>query len=64
MAAPSYKLDFNALATEAVKQKAEEAIRGQLEKRLGGGAAKEGAKEAPKSGGDALKEGLKGLFGR
>jgi hypothetical protein len=52
------------LATEAVKQKAEEVIRGQLEKRLGGGAAKEGAKEAPKSSGDALKEGLKGLFGR
>jgi AsmA protein len=64
MAAPSYMLDFNALATEAVKQKAEEVIRGQLEKRLGGGAAKEGAKEAPKSSGDALKEGLKGLFGR
>jgi AsmA protein len=64
LTAPSYMLDFNALATEAVKQKAEEVIRGQLEKRLGGGAAKEGAKEAPKSGGDALKEGLKGLFGR
>ena len=64
LTAPSYKLDFNALATEAVKQKAEEALRGQLEKRLGGGAAKEGAKEAPKSGSDALKEGIKGLFGR
>jgi len=64
LTAPSYKLDFNALATEAVKQKAEEALRGQLEKRLGGGAAREGAKEAPKSGSDVLKEGLKGLFGR
>lgn len=64
LTAPSYKLDFSAMATEVVKQKAEEALRGQLEKRLGGGAAKEGAKEAPKSGSDALKEGLKGLFGR
>lgn len=64
LGAPSYKLDFSAMATEVVKQKAEEALRGQLEKRLGGGAAKEGAKEAPKSGSDALKEGLKGLFGR
>jgi AsmA protein len=61
LAAPSYKLDFSAMATEAIKQKAEEAIRGQLEKRLGGGAAKEGSKEAPKSN---PLEGLKGLFGR
>lgn len=64
LTAPSYKLDFSAMATEAVKQKAEEAVRGQLEKRFGGGAAKEGAKEAPKSGSDTLKEGIKGLFGR
>ena len=64
LTAPSYKLDFSAMATEAVKQKAEEAVRGQLEKRLGGSAAKEGAKEAPKSGSDVLKEGIKGLFGR
>ena len=46
---PIYKIDFGAMAAEAVKQKAEEAVRGQLEKQLGGGAAKEGAKEAPKS---------------
>ncbi len=63
LAAPAYKLDFNAMASDAVKQKAEEAVRGQLEKRLGGGVAKEGAKDAPKSGG-SLKEGIKGLFGR
>jgi len=61
LTAPSYKLDFTAMATEVVKQKAEEAVRGQLEKQLGGGAAKEGAKEAPKSN---PLEGLKGLFGR
>ncbi len=61
LTAPSYKLDFTAMATEAVKQKAEEAVRGQLEKQLGGGAAKEGTKEAPKSN---PLEGLKGLFGR
>lgn len=63
LTAPSYKLDFSTMATEVVKQKAEEALRGQLEKQLGGGAAKEGVKAAP-SGSDALKEGLKGLFGR
>jgi AsmA protein len=62
LAAPSYKLNFSAMASDVVKQKAEEAVRGQLEKQLGGG-AKAGAKEAPKSGGNPL-EGLKGLFGR
>ncbi|MGQ0752020.1 MAG: AsmA family protein [Betaproteobacteria bacterium] len=55
--APSYKLDFAALATDAAKQKLEATVRDQLEKRLGGG-SKEG-----KSGG-GLGDTLKGLFGR
>jgi len=55
--APSYKLDFAALATDAAKQKLEATVRDQVEKRLGGG-SKDG-----KSGGD-LGDRLKGLFGR
>lgn len=55
--APSYKLDFAALATDAAKQKIEATVRDQLEKRLGGG-SKDG-----KSGG-GLGDTLKGLFGR
>jgi AsmA protein len=55
--APSYKLDFAALATDAAKQKLEATVKEGIEKRLGGG-AKDG-----KSGG-GLKDQLKGLFGR
>jgi len=65
LAAPSYKLDFNAMVTDTVKQKAQEAISGALQKRLGGGAAKGDAakKDAPASGGSA-RDKLRGLFGR
>ena len=56
--APSYKLDFAALATDAAKQKVEATVREQVERRLGGG-SKEG-----KSGGGGLGDQLKGLFGR
>lgn len=56
--APSYKLDFAALATDAAKQKLEATVREQIERRLGGG-AKDG-----KGGGGSLGDQLKGLFGR
>ena len=59
LASPSYTLDFNSMVTDVAKQKVEQAVKGELEKRLGGGTAKDGAKS---SGG--LKEGIKGLFGR
>ena len=61
LAAPSYKLDFGAMATDSVKATAKE----QLQKRLGIGATKGDAakKDAPASGGSA-RDRLKGLFGR
>lgn len=60
LAAPSYQLDFGAMATDTAKQ----AITDQLQKRLGGGAAKGGvAPEGTKSGG-STRDVLKGLFGR
>jgi AsmA protein len=57
--APSYKLDFAALATDAARQKVESTVRDQLERRLG-----TGAKEDKASGGSRLGDQLKGLFGR
>jgi AsmA protein len=54
--APSYKLDFAALATDAAKQKLEGAVKERIEKQLGGA-------RNSKGGGD-LKDRLKGLFGR
>ena len=57
--APSYKLDFAALATDAAKQKVESAVRDQLERRLG-----TGAKDGKEGGGGRLGDQLKGLFGR
>lgn len=65
LAAPSYKLDFSAMVTDTAKQKAQEAISGALQKRLGGDAAKGDAakKDAPASGG-STRDKLRGLFGR
>ena len=63
LAAPSYKLDFGAMVTDSVKQSVTE----QLQKRLGGGAAKGGdpaKKDAPASSGSSTRDRLKGLFGR
>jgi AsmA protein len=64
LAAPSYKLDFNAIATDVAKQQVQKAL---TERLLGGGAKKDapaGAapKDAGKSGG--LRDSIKGLFGR
>ena len=62
LAAPSYKLDFSAMATDAAKQTVTDA----LQKRLGGGAAK----GAPATGDAAQKDGgstrdrLRGILGR
>ena len=63
LGAPSYSLDFNALATDAVKQKVEDTIKDRLFGKTPAKDAKPGAapaKEAPKSGRDVLK----GIFGR
>lgn len=64
LAAPSYKLDFSALAAEAARRTVTE----QLQRRLGGGAtapAAEAAKKdpAPQPGG-GVRDRLRGLFGR
>jgi len=60
LAAPIYKLDFGS----TVKDTAKQTITDQLQKRLGGGAAKDGAApEGAKPGGSA-RDVLKGLFGR
>lgn len=65
LAALSYKLDFSAMATEAVKQRVEKTL---TERLLGGGAAKkdtapsgEAPKDSGKSGG--TRDGIKKLFG-
>jgi len=60
LAAPSYKLDFGATAKDAAKQ----AITDQLQKRLGGGAAKDGAAPDGAKPGGSARDVLKGLFGR
>ena len=62
--APSYRLDFGAMVTDTVKQKAEDALKKRVLDRLApqpaaGAAPAEGAK----SGGSA-RDALKGLFGR
>jgi AsmA protein len=59
LAAPSYQLDFRAMATDSAKEKVKDALR----KRLGGAAKDEASKEGTQSG-DKLKDALKGLFGR
>lgn len=62
--APSYRLDFGAMVTDTVKQKAEDAIKKRVLDRLapqpGAGTA---PAEAPKSGSSA-RDALKGLLGR
>ncbi|MBX3664165.1 MAG: AsmA family protein [Burkholderiales bacterium] len=62
--APSYRLDFGAMVTDAVKQKAEDALKKRVLDRLapqpGTGAA---PAEGAKSGGSA-RDALKGLLGR
>jgi AsmA protein len=62
--APSYRLDFGAMVTDAVKQKAEDALKKRVLDRLspqpGTGAA---PAEGAKTGGSA-REALKGLLGR
>jgi len=61
LASPSYKLDFAGMVTDTAKKQVEQIVTDQLQQRLGGGAAK-GTTEAPKGG--ALKDTLRGLFGR
>jgi AsmA protein len=67
LAAPSFALDFNALLTDTIKQKAEDLVKDKIQESLFGkkpaapGAA--GATPAP-SRRDAAQEVLKGIFGR
>jgi AsmA protein len=67
LTAPSFALDFNALLTDTVKQKAEDLVKDKIQESLFGkkpaapGAA--GATPAP-SGRDAAQDVLKGIFGR
>ena len=59
LASPSYKLDFGRAATDSAKQR----LTDELQKRLGGGAAKPDAgKEAAKPG--SARDLLRGLIGR
>lgn len=59
LAAPSYKLDFGKAATDTAKQR----LTDELQKRLGGGAAKEDpGKDAAKPG--STRDVLRGLIGR
>jgi AsmA protein len=58
---PGFSVDVAALATDQVKQRAAEEIDKAIQKQLGGGTTPEG--DAGDSGADALKKGLKGLFG-
>jgi AsmA protein len=60
LASPSYKLDFGRAATDTAKQR----LTDELQKRLGGGAAKgDAAPEGAKSGG-STRDALRGLIGR
>jgi len=60
LAAPSYKLDFGRVATDAAKQR----LTDELQKRLGGGAGQgEASQEGAKSRG-STRDLLKGLIGR
>jgi len=63
LAKPSYGLDFSSMVSGVAKQKAQEALANELQRRMGGGATKEGGKEGAK-GGSAPADVLKGLFGR
>ena len=71
LAAPTFGIDFNALLTDTVKQKAEDMVKSKIEESLFGkkpaavvtpGAAP-GATPAP-SNRDAARDVLKGIFGR
>ncbi len=61
LAAPSYKLDFSAMATESARQ----AVTDALQKRFGGGAAAgDAAKKDGAPSGGSTRDRLRGLFGR
>lgn len=61
---PGFSVDVAALATDQVKQRAAEEIDKAIQKQLGGGTTPEGGEsDSGDSGADALKKGLKGLFG-
>ncbi|MBX9904423.1 MAG: AsmA family protein [Burkholderiales bacterium] len=63
LAAPSYKLDFGAMLTDAAKQKIESAVKDKLRDKLLGGSGSGAASGEPAKDGGA-RDKLKGLFGR
>jgi len=64
LTAPSFALDFNAMLTDTVKQKAEDMVKSKIEESLyGKKPAAPGATPAP-SNRDTAKDVLKGIFGR
>jgi AsmA protein len=60
LAKPSYKLDFGKAATESAKQK----LGDELQKRLGGGAAKDSAAAGEKKSGSSTRDQLRDLIRR
>ena len=66
LTAPAFALDFNAMITDTVKQKAEDMVKSKIEEGLFGkkpAPAAPGAAPAPNVR-DAAKDALKGIFGR
>jgi AsmA protein len=57
---PSYKLDFGKAATESARQR----VTDELQKRLGGGGAKDPAAQEGTKPGGSTRDRLKGLIGR
>ena len=77
LASPSFALDFNAMLSESVKQKAEDMVKGKIGESLFGkkpaavatpgaapGTAAKGAAPTAPPKQDAVKDVLKGIFGR
>jgi AsmA protein len=60
LAKPSYKLDFGKAATESARQR----LGGELQKRLGGGAAKDSAADGEKKSGGSSRDQLRDLIRR
>ncbi len=64
IASPSYRLDFNAMVTDTARQKVQDAVTKELERRLGGrtGETAPAQPQEGQSGRRALEESLRGLF--
>lgn len=64
IASPSYRLDFNAMVADTARQKVQDAVTKELERRLGGrtGETAPAQPQEGQSGRRALEESLRGLF--